>query len=441
MRNLPAKKRTVADIVAEYDEKLEKIAEQIKDFEAAGDALKMAATIGGTFGNTSIDTGSVYESSVKEHLLKSAWFYTYQNWNLKTIMSAKDQSDFDRAMASPPEFTIETVMLAFGKYAADPWGNILRGLAEVFCGLDQSYKSHEKVKIGVAGLPKRIIIPNVGSFHGWGEKRIEDCLNALAAYQGKPMLSHTEMRALLKDGNCLRGESELLHYNTKTYKEEKKIFPARGVFLKRFNNGNGHLFFEPETLEDINRALAEFYGDILADCHEEKPTDRAASTELSKDLQYYPTPKDAVDFLLSDIYIREGEKVLEPSCGCGRIMDGVKAQQPKADIIGIEVDGKRVREARDKRHNVLQANFLTVSPKPEYDYVVMNPPFYGKHYAKHIEHALKFLKDGGALLAILPASARYDHKLFKGQWRDLPLGAFKESGTNINTTVLKMRKS
>jgi hypothetical protein len=68
----------------------------------------------------------------------------------------------------------------------------------------------------------------------------------------------------------------------------------------------------------------------------------------------------------------------------------------------------------------------------------MNPPFYGKHYVKHVLHALKFLKPGGKLTAILPASARYDHKLLDGRWSDLPVGSFSESGTNINTTVLTM---
>ena len=71
----------------------------------------------------------------------------------------------------------------------------------------------------------------------------------------------------------------------------------------------------------------------------------------------------------------------------------------------------------------------------------MNPPFYGKHYAKHVEHAFKFLKPGGTLTAILPATARYDHGLLEGKWDDLPVGSFSESGTNINTTVLTMRQS
>ena len=40
------------------------------------------------------------------------------------------------------------------------------------------------------------------------------------------------------------------------------------------------------------------------------------------------------------------------------------------------------------------------------------------------------------LTAILPATARYDHGLLSGSWEDLPVGAFSESGTNVNTMVV-----
>jgi hypothetical protein len=76
----------------------------------------------------------------------------------------------------------------------------------------------------------------------------------------------------------------------------------------------------------------------------------------------------------------------------------------------------------------------------------MNPPFYGRHYAKHVLHALKFLKPGGTLTAILPITARehglLDHVVSKRRysepWDDLPVGSFSESGTNVNTTVLTL---
>lgn len=40
------------------------------------------------------------------------------------------------------------------------------------------------------------------------------------------------------------------------------------------------------------------------------------------------------------------------------------------------------------------------------------------------------------LISVLPVTARYDHGLLQnGRWIDLPVGSFRESGTNINTTI------
>lgn len=415
--SLPALKRRISDIVAEYEEKAEGINQAMQDFMDASNALKMSSIVGGTFGNTTIDTGRVHKSAIESSLLKSAWQNTYDYLQINRIASAADKRKFQQSMANPAPFTIENIRASFGDYIIDPKGNILRGLAEVFCSLDQAYKSHEKVKIGVKGLPKRVIISGFGEYSSWGKDRLENILNALAQYQGKPLITWQQLQDLLKN--------------------EDALIKERGVKLRIFANGNGHLFFEPDTLRDINRALAEYYGDVLPDTSEERPSKKSESTAVSKDLQYYPTPREVVEEAIGKLRIEKGMRILEPSCGCGRIMDALRAKG--ADIFGIEFDGVRAAECRNKGHNVLTANFLEAVPTGDYDAVVMNPPFYGKHYVKHVEHALKFLKLNGVLIAILPASARYDHGLLHGQWSDLPIGSFKESGTNINTTILIMK--
>lgn len=432
---LPAMARKLSEIVAEYNEKVAAVDHAVKDFERAGSALKIASTIGGTWGDVSIDTGHVYDSILKTSLLKSAWRHVYKGLNIEAVAPASDKEDFERAMANPPDFTIDNIRATFGDYIKDPLSNILRGLAEVFSGLDPAYKSHEKVKIGVDGLPKRVILSNVGGYSSWGRDRLRDILNALAAYQGIPLIEYAELEAILKDGDALRDTWEHDGYDGK-----KREFPARGVWLKRFQNGNGHLFFSQKSLADINRALAEYYGDVLPDCHEAKPEKKRESTDVSKDLQYYPTPQAVVDRVLDDTDF-EGLKVLEPSCGCGRFLDGLRARKAKA--FGVEFDPSRADECRRKGHAVMVANFLELTPTADYDRVVMNPPFYGKHYEKHVRHAMKFLKPGGVLIAVLPATARYDHGLFddmpRHAWTDLPVGSFRESGTGVNTTVLKVR--
>lgn len=438
MNNALAMRARLSDAIREYEEKFAALEDELAVFRQAGDRLKSAVTILGQWGRENIDTGSVYVTDMQHALLTSAWLALYNRLELKTLMSANDKHRFEQGLSRPVEFTLDNIKATFGEYILDPRGSILRGLAEVFCGLDPSYKSHDKVKVGVQGLPKRLIIGGFACYSNRGLELVADALNALAVYQGKPAVDWAELRALEKSEYALRDNWVL-----KTDSGEEKQYPGRGVWLRRFANGNGHLFFDAATLKDINMALAEYYGNVLPDCAEDKPTKRRESTEVSKDLQYYPTPVETVSRIVSDLYIDKGATVLEPSCGCGRILDGIKKAYPTARLWGIEVDAARVAEAKAKGHNVFAANFLETVPEPKYDHVVMNPPFYGTHYAKHVRHALKFLKPEGVLTAILPITARLDHGLLddlKGEWHDLPVGSFRESGTNINTTVLTVRK-
>lgn len=433
-------RRKPSDLVAEYEAKRAALPEALVTFNAAGDALKMAATVGGEWGYRNIDTGRIMERELEKALLGSAWRYVYKLYNLAIFASAKDKDRLERMFSDPEPFTIEKLREWFGAYIADPRGSILRGLAEVFSDLDLAYRSHEKVKIGVKGLPKRIILSGIGSTYGsHGKNRLEAVLNALAAYQGKPMLTHHEMSALMHDGDALREDKDVPDPFQSRHERERdprtvKVV-GRGVWLKRFQNGNGHLFFGTEALRDINLALAEYYGEVLADTPDENPT-RRIGTAVAKDLQYYPTPTAVIDRVIGELFRLEGKRVLEPSCGDGRFLDALRKKG--ARTLGIEVDVGRAALARSKGHSVVTANFLEVSPSQDFDEVVMNPPFYGKHYAKHVRHALKFLKPKGKLTAILPVTARYDHGLLDDlapRWNDLPIGSFSESGTNINTTV------
>lgn len=429
-------RRKPSDLVAEYDAKCAAIPDALSAFGAAQTDVKMASTIGGEWGNYTIKAGDIDERDMRASLLRSAWRHCYKLYSLETFATAADKKRIQQMLEAPPPFTVDNIRDRFGAYILDPWGSILRGLAEAFADLDPVFKSHEKVKIGAKGLPKRVILHGFSEYSScYGMERVRDILNALAAYQGKPLLSHPEIFALTKNGDALIEASE--HPGTRD--GEVLHWPARGVWLRRFQNGNGHLFFGPEALEDVNRALAEYYGDVLPDAAEDRPSKPRAGTEVSKDLQYYPTPVSVVERVLGEIYIKPGERVLEPSCGCGRFLDGLRALG--AVVYGVEFDAGRAAQCRAKGHSVLTANFLETQPSGDFDRVVMNPPFAGKHYAKHVAHALKFLRPGGTLTAILPATARYDHGLLDGSWHDLPVGSFSESGTNICTTVLTIHKA
>lgn len=448
--NQIARQSTVADLIEEYDEKVANAPAAIAAVKNAWSGLEMAASIQGKFGGSISRHGlHVDERDVLSSLLKSGWKAIYDRCQIDQIASADDKRLFERTFENPPPLTFDNAKATFGDYLMRPRFHILRGLAEVFTNLDAAYKSHSNVKIGVKGLPKRVILSGFGGYGSYGRDKLRDIVNALAAYQGKPLMDHDELSAIeaahgsgedaILDGRSIAWKSR--------YKEGEYQTKDRGVTVRKFSNGNAHVFFAPATLLDINRALAEFYGEVLPDAEEEgvKPQ---ASTAVSKDLQFYWSPKAVIEAALDAAGIYKPNypgdrqyayRVLEPSCGDGRIMDELSARGCRP--FGIEYHPGRAAETRAKGHSVLTGNFLEQPARPEFDFVVMNPPFYGRHYVKHVQHALNFLKPGGLLVSILPATAHYDHQEIKGHWTDLPVGSFAEAGTNVPTGLLKIRKA
>ena len=174
-------RRKPSELVAEYDHKRSALPVALSDFEGAQSALKTACSVGGTFGYDRLSVGSVSQTDAENFLLKSAWRHCYTLYALGDIIPAADKRRVEMMMEKPPAFTVDNIRQEFGEYVADPWGAILRGLAEVFSSLDPAFKSHEKVKIGVKGLPKRIIMSNVSGHGSWGRDRLRDIINAIAA--------------------------------------------------------------------------------------------------------------------------------------------------------------------------------------------------------------------------------------------------------------------
>ena len=434
--------RDPRDLVPEYDRKLAAIDQVHKDYMDMKEKVKVESSVAGEHGRHDIFSGHEYlrPDTMKIHLLKSAWWAAYRWCNMSHIATAKDKKKFEQDMVSPPPFTVENLVATFGPYLADPRDHILRGLAEAFVQLDDAYKSHSKVKIGVKGLPKRVIINSAKSEWGraWGWERAENVINALTLYNGHGLVDRDILWEIQKE----------------------EIKSWMGMEFRFFKNGNLHIYFNQDACLQINRALAEYYGAVLPDVEPDKSDMKPDpnKTAVSKDLQYYPTPEKVADHVLEQISMHGVKKILDPSCGCGRLMDAVdrsvdayhrnlyipigQKSPPRPKVFGVEYDKGRVKQSREKGHAVLWGNFLETNYNQEFDLIVMNPPFYGKHYLKHIDKALEALAEGGTLISILPATAHYDHKKLptRYEWKDLPPGSFAESGVRVPTGYAIWRK-
>lgn len=150
-------------------------------------------------------------------------------------------------------------------------------------------------------------------------------------------------------------------------------------------------------------------------------------------------------------------RVLEPSGGVGAIADFLKTKGENVDLVIVELLKENQDILKGKGYSPVCGSFLDY-PIPEkeeqkFDFVFMNPPFSvkGDKYAfmTHIYHAMKMLKTNGELIAIVPtgwiSGNTKKEEAFRnlvseqgGELSTLPRGTFKESGTNIETKVIKL---
>jgi 2-polyprenyl-3-methyl-5-hydroxy-6-metoxy-1,4-benzoquinol methylase len=135
------------------------------------------------------------------------------------------------------------------------------------------------------------------------------------------------------------------------------------------------------------------------------------SRRLNK-FHFYPTPEEIFSYItkftpLSFFGASERKiRVLEPSCGEGSLIRQLQAfgeiEGRQFDIDGYDIDPLNVIFCQEAGMNVQQMDFLNIEAAAEYDLVIMNPPFNGDEFIKHIEHAQKFLKTNGLLISIVP---------------------------------------
>jgi predicted RNA methylase len=172
---------------------------------------------------------------------------------------------------------------------------------------------------------------------------------------------------------------------------------------------------------------------------------------------FFPTPKPVIAEMLSRADIQPGMKVLEPSAGKGDIADAVKATG--ADVDTVESQHSLADILRAKGYEPSQGDFLSKQigdlPLDKYDRIVMNPPFEKGQDAAHVEHAYKFLKPGGRLVAIMSEGTFFRETQIERGFRDwlesvggtsekLPEGsftgkdAFRQTGTA--TRIVEIHK-
>lgn len=170
-----------------------------------------------------------------------------------------------------------------------------------------------------------------------------------------------------------------------------------------------------------------------------------------KDFGFFPTPAHLVRQLLEVADIEPSMRVLEPSAGHGAIAFPLSEVAGGLENVTVcEFLPRNARRLRDLGFSrVVEGDFLAMEPEPIYDRVVMNPPFGGGADIAHVMHAARFLKPDGRLVAITsPAWTTHQNRKSEafrsfvedvcGEVSSIERGAFRESGTDIETRMVVM---
>lgn len=166
---------------------------------------------------------------------------------------------------------------------------------------------------------------------------------------------------------------------------------------------------------------------------------------------FFPTPQTISQDIVELADIKPGMKVLEPSAGNGELAQA--AANAGGDVDVVELAGDLRAILSEKGFNLIGDDFTKHQSGPDYDRIVMNPPFSNDQDIDHIYHAFNMLKPGGRIVAITSSMAgnrsNNKNKQFR-EWldnlnaeeRDLPSDAFMDSlnPTGVNTKVITIDK-
>lgn len=471
MSALPIQHTTVSRIVAHRDAAIAKIEEAADAIEAgvrlAAAAAKFAEQAHGAAAFGAVDRreeshyGRLFVGFDRARSIEAfrrqvdarTWINLVEMTGMKGLMDRTAIDALYKDLAGDvPAVTEDAVWQILGDLVADADLIFARGLARAFIDLDKRFKSHDAFQIG-----SRMIFTHV--FDEWGHWNYHSRM--------RETLTDVERVFMILDGDRKPQLGGLAQAITESrgggFERRQSVCETDYFRIRTFKNGNCHLWFTRDDLvRKANEVLADYYGEVLPDgVPREDPEEeiRSKTGALSKDLAFYPTPAKVAQTAIRDLGIGPDSRVLEPSAGTGNIVRELLPLGAQVNAIEVDRDRYLALQAMGLQHRRLWArrgNFLRMEPQPSYTHVVMNPPFYGTHWMQHVVHAMGWLKPGGVLRAILPATAEIGqskkHEQFRAwaktqrynygrMWVDLPPESFADSGTRVQTVMLTLRKA
>lgn len=174
------------------------------------------------------------------------------------------------------------------------------------------------------------------------------------------------------------------------------------------------------------------------------------SRNLKKEFQFFETPADLAKRLIDLAEIEQRHLILEPSAGKGAIVRHVPYYENNF-VYCYEINELFHEHIAEVGGRVIGKDFLKADNFRKYDRIIANPPFSKNQDIDHIRHMYSTLREGGILVSIASTHWQIATGKKETDFRDwleslnadvleIEAGAFKESGTNIPTVIIRIRK-
>jgi hypothetical protein len=202
-------------------------------------------------------------------------------------------------------------------------------------------------------------------------------------------------------------------------------------------------------------------GKIFGFVFQSDPTDllsqiaNGEKRNLKKEYQFFGTPKAVATMMVGNLngFYSSKSKFLEPSAGQGALVDAFRSAFPDHDdsrktLVELMPMNCSILQKKNYGCKLLEQDFLTMDTKEDYNIILANPPFTKNQDIDHIRKMYDVLNpcDGIMVTLCSPhfmyASGKKETafkewlKQKKAQLSIIPAGAFKESGTNIETILI-----
>ncbi len=270
---------------------------------------------------------------------------------------------------------------------------------------------------------------------------------------------------VMKALHNLLGIEETFPQEDKKKKEGKK-WDAREVLRHcRFENNTMYLpnvQLNPKSYAEVKKWITEaggkWTGGKVQGFTFEFDATRVASIllkgeriNLKQEFQYFSTPDELADWLVSLSDVASHHAVLEPSAGSGAIIKAIHRRCASVEVDAFELMPENQQFLRKLPNvNIVGEDFTKGVPRL-YDRIFANPPFSKNQDVVHTMAMYDALSSGGEMCVI---TSRHwcdaGEKICQDfrQWledvgaetHEIPNGVFSESGTEIATMAIKVKK-